>query len=578
MVSALLPLRPYQADALEAFAKKVKEENANRVAIVLPTGGGKTVCFAHMVARHLEAHPAERVIVLVHTDELVRQSVKKIKDVAPHLEVGIVQGRLNEVRADVIVASVQSLRNAKRREQIRHVGLIIVDECHHATAPTYRAIMEHFGCFGGRVIAAGFTATLTRSDGAALGAIWQDVAFSLDISWMVRRKYLIPPRGKAIEVPDLDLSKVKSTRADYREGELGEALAESLAPGIVAEKVMELAADRKVLAFFPTVASAYVFAEAFADKGIQCEVIHGGLVLDERRAILDRHKRGTVVANCMVLTEGYDDPEVDCIVIGRPTKSKGLYIQIVGRGLRVDPMRPYEEQDLLLLDVVGVSARHDLRSIADLSEKAVRDDGSSKTLIEMEDILDAGEGIVDEDEPTFYEGPVSIRDFDPLASKSSKAWNRTKGNNFFITAGKWEGYVFLVPNRHGTYSVAWCSKSSTQKMFLCNGVPRLRCTHDPKHSLMFGGVTEHQGIPLDMAMAWAEDLANDMGVSLRPSKHSSWRRREPSPEMIGKAGSEGIAAKEIKGKNAGQVSDLIDKMIASRRIDPIVIHLQKVAK
>lgn len=576
MVSSLLPLRPYQDDALTAFTEKVKRDKMNRLAIVLPTGGGKTICFAHQAARHLKEHPDERVLVLVHTDELSEQARKKILDVAPHLTVGIVKARRNDVRADVIIGSVQTLRNENRRNQIRHVGLVIVDECHHATAATYRAILTHFGCFGDRVVTAGYTATLTRSDGAALGAIWQDVAFSRDISWMVRRKYLIPPRGKAVEVPDLDLSKVKSTRTDYREGELGEALADSLAPQVVAQKVKELASDRKILAFFPTVASAYVFAEAFDAEGIQCEVIHGELPLEERRAILDRHKRGGVIANCMVLTEGYDDPEVDCIVIGRPTKSKGLYIQIVGRGLRVDPARPYEKQDCLLLDVVGVSARHDLRSIADLSEKPVKDDGSGKTLIEMEDLLDSGEG-VEEDAPTFYEGPVEIRDFDPLAARSSKTWNHTKGGVFFIAAGKWEGYVFLVPSPHKTYSVAWCSKTSNQKMYWCGEVARMKCVHEPKHSLMFGGFTEHQNLTLEVAMAWAEDLVLDMATSLAPSKKAAWRKREASQDAKWTALSNGAKTHQVEGRSAGEVSDLIDRLVASRRIDPIVAHLKKEA-
>lgn len=574
MVSALLPLRPYQEEALQALIKEWAEGERNRLAIVLPTGGGKTVCFAHLAARHIAEHPAERVIILVHTDELVRQSVKKVLDVAPHLEVGIVQGKRNDVRADVIVASVMSLRSKARRDQIRGVGLVIVDECHHATAATYRAILEHFGCFGGRVKAAGFTATLMRADAGDLTKVWgHSAVFTLPISWMVRRRFLIPPRGKAVVVPDLNLANVKSTKADYREGELGEALSESLAPELIAKAVKEHAPDRKTLAFFPTVASGYVFAEAFEAEGIPCEVIHGALPIEERRAILLRHRKGTVVANCMVLTEGYDDPEVDCIVIGRPTKSKGLYIQIVGRGLRVDESRPYDEQDCLLLDVVGASAMHDLRSLSDLSEKPIpKDPDGTKTLIELEDELDAGEG-VEADEVEFYRGPVEVHDFDPLAQKSSKAWNRTKKGAFFLPVGKGTGYVFLVPAAGKTYTVAWCSISSTRSLYLCGGVPREVCRCGGQCKKRPGALTEHRELSLEMAMSWAEDLAVDMGTSLQPNKRAPWRRAAPSDKMKGLARVRGVTVKELM--SAGELSDAIAKVEASSRVDPIVAHFVK---
>lgn len=588
MVSALLPLRPYQTEALAAVRRDFVEGGMFRVAIVLPTGTGKTVCFAHEARDWLAEHPADRVVVLVHTDELVGQSAKKVRDIAPHLSVGIVAAAQNEVHADVIIASVQTLAKAKRLAQVRGVSLVIVDECDLSAAPSYQRILTHFGAFEEkpRTHVIGFTATFYRADGKPLGATYQNVSFTRDISWFIRKRYLIAPRGKAIEVPDLDLANVKATRADYREGELGEALADSLAPELVAKAIMEHAADRKVLAFFPTVASAGVFADALNDAGVEARLIHGGLSKADRREVLAWHRRGTVLVNCMVLTVGYDDPEVDCIVIGRPTKSKRLYVQIVGRGLRVDPSRPYEEQDCLLLDVVGANKTHDLRSIIDLSDKPLKDkDTEGKTLIELEDEFDAGEG-VEPDEVAFYTGDVVTRDFDPLgADNRSKVWVRTDGGTYFVPAGT-DAYVFIMeyPTR-GRWSVAWCTKSQATRLYECKPATGTRFAEDeaPNRACRCGnrcagravGMTQHADLDLELAMTWAEDLAVDMGADTMnlANKRARWRSGLPSEKTVNLAKSLGIKVGEKD--NAGKVSDLISKMMGSKRIDPLVRRVQE---
>ena len=614
-MTQLLPLRHYQRQMLDAFAEQWKED-VTRLAGILPTGGGKTVVFAHMAAEYLAANRGRQVIVLVHTEELVNQAYRKLLDVAPHLTAGIVKAERGDYLADVIVCSVQSMRSAARRDKIRHVGLIIVDECHHATAATYRAVLEHYGAFpsscsscagtgagdaygkcwdcrgtglynGGEtaVQVAGFTATLVRGDGAALGDIWQGVAFQRDISWMIRKRYLIPPRGKRIVVPDLNLRAVKATSADFREGDLGDALANSFAPEVVADAVLEHAKDRKTLAFFPTVESAYVFAEAFDRAGIPARVIHGALPIAERREILAWHSRGTVLVNCMVLTEGYDDPEVDCIVQGRPTKSAGLYVQIVGRGLRVDPGKAYDDQDCLILSVVDDSGMS-LRSLADLSSRPVREPRDDETLIDLEDDLDAGEG-VEADPEHYYAGPVEVREFDPLAQQSSKAWKRTAGGVPFLVAGK-DAYVFLVEKPTG-WSVVWAAQSNRINFYGCGpeaGVPVRACVHvqpigsrlvvetnAERHAARRGGVTEHVDLPLDMAMAWAETFAVDLGADpfeTLTKKRAPWRRGKPSPKAEAMALGLGI---DPTGMKAGELSDAIDAVHGSRRIDPLAKRL-----
>jgi superfamily II DNA or RNA helicase len=571
-------LYPYQETAIVETESWLCEDPAHmRGMLVLPTGAGKTITFSEMCRRLLAIYRDKRIVILVHTDELARQTVKALRAVAPDLIVGVVKARENEVTADVIVASVQTLRNPARMSQIRDVIRVIVDECDLAAAPSYRRILEHFGCFKtGPVKAVGVTATPYRSDGN-INTVWQEITYAIPLTWMIRKKFLIPPRGIAVTVPDLNLAAVKSTKADYKDGELGEALADSLAPELVAQAIVEHASDRKILAFFPTVASSYVFAEAIEAAGIPAEVIHGGLSQDERDGILARHKRGTVVVNCMILTVGYDDPEVDCIVLGRPTKSKRLYVQIVGRGLRVDKSRPYEEQDCLLLDVVGANVIHDLRTMADLSEKALDPEKakSGRTLTELEDEFDAGEG-VEEDTPQWYVGETVVKEFDPLGGKTmrSKVWIRTDGGTHFIPAGT-NAYVFVMEYPEpGKWSVSYCSKDVRTPVYVCDthgeaGVPQ-SLRRGPCCKAKHVGLTSHAGLDADAAMTAAEDLAVDMGADTMnlANRKAKWRSGAPSDKMKGLAMR--LGAPWDGTENAGKLSDRISRIEATRRIDPLV--------
>lgn len=579
-----MKLYPYQETAIEKSEAWLAEDDHNmRCAIVLPTGAGKTITFSAMAKRLLERFPDKRVLILVHTDELARQTVKALRKQAEDLIIGVVKARENETTADVIVGSVQTLRNPKRLAQIRDVCRVIVDECDLAAAPSYMRILEHFGCFrpGSGVKAVGVTATLYRTDGR-IGTVWQDVPFSLPLTWMIRKQFLIPPRGIAVTVPDLNLRSVGQTKKDFREGDLGEALADSLAPELVAQAIVEHAADRKILAFFPTVASSYVFAEAINAAGIPAEVIHGGLPQSERDAILARHKRGTCVVNCMILTVGYDDPEVDAIVIGRPTKSKRLYVQIVGRGLRVDKSRPYEEQDCLLLDVVGAGTEHDLRSMADLSEKPLDPEKvkSGRSLTELEDEFDAGEG-VEEDEPAFYRGETIVKEFDPIGrAKRSKVWLTTSKGTHFVPSGG-DAYVFIAEYpKPGSWSVFWATKHPSASFFVCSANLHTNA-REPVRRERVGPCCKPRGVALantrpltlEEAMDEAEILAVDFGADVgfdASGKKASWRKKAPSPKLVSKAQSLGVA---VDG-TAGEVSDRIGKIEGTRRIDPLVAKVR----
>jgi superfamily II DNA or RNA helicase len=486
-----------------------------------------------------------------------------------------VKATQNEVHAEVISASVQTLRNAKRREQLKHVGLIIVDEAHHAVAATYRTILEHFGAFEtpARVLVAGFTATLVRGDKEKLSDVWQKVAFQKDIAFMIRRGYLLDVRGKRVVVPDLDFSKVRMSGGDFREGDLGDALEESFAPEVVAKAYVEYAGDRKGILFAPTVDSAYAFALAFVAEGISVAVVHGALPREERRQILRDFAAGTVqvVCNCMVLTEGFDEPTADVCVIARPTTNAGLYQQMVGRVLRPDlTKKPEDRQPALILDVVGVSRRHGLQSLVDLSSRKdlPEDLDEDLTLLQLEELVleeeeALGGGFTEE---TYYVGPVDHEDFDPLARDSERSWMKTPGGIYYLGAGG-TAYIFLVPSLSGdpgTWDVVWCTKLP--------GGPGT------------AGLTEHRALSFEMALSWGEEESLErggLGTKTLTTRKARWRKDPATGPALWKASREaGVkfplneAGQALNPDGSivtkGQVSEIIENALAAKRIDPLV--------
>lgn len=541
-MTAVLATRPYQEECLTYTELALRDKTA--VANVLPTGAGKTVIFAHMTQRHLRDNPGGRVLVLVHTDELVSQAEHKIRTVAPDLEVGVVKAERDETTARAIVASVQTLRSPLRRARLAGVTLIIIDECHHATAKSYRDIVEHYRGSWCKVV--GFTATLARSDEADLSKIWEGVAYRKDILWMIENRYLIDVKGIHVKVDDLDLKKVRKSGGDFAEGSLGQALSDSMAPEVVAKALWEHGPDRQTICFTPLVATAYDFADAFTAEGFTAEVVHGALPPKERRAILARYSRGEtqILCNAMVLTEGFDAPATSCIIVARPTKSKPLFQQMVGRGLRVDPRAPWEEQDCLVLIVAGAEA-HDLRSLVDLTEKQIRPK-PDQTLLEALAEEESGEG-GGLPEKAKWKGPVAYKEFDPLMRASKRTWNRTKAGTAFLPAG--ENYILLLPTADpdapaGSWDVLWANKKTKQQ-----------------------GRTKHAGLPLDMAMQWGEDEADRHGDKVLNTKKQPWRRTPMSDaqrEMLNR-----MKITPGEGWRKGDASDALENAFASRRIDPM---------
>lgn len=532
-------LRDYQREAVAAV-RLAWADGLRRPACVLPTGAGKTVVFSDLIKAELR-DGVDRVLVLAHRDELIRQAVSKIRSVAPYLRVGVCKAGEDQVGAPVVVGSVQTLRNEARRRRVRNVGLVVVDECHHATASSYRTVLEHYGCFDGGARAVGFTATMSRGDGVGLGSVWENVVYERDIRYMITRGFLVPPRGIHVRVDDLDLSKVRKTAGDFSDGALGEALAASMAPERIVDAYRDHAAGKQSLLFVPTVAFAELMVQRFTSVGVRALVVHGGQGADERRGALDAFRAGRVqvLVNCMVLTEGTDLPMAECVIIARPTTHVGLFVQMVGRGLRLYPGKT----EAIVLDVVGVSQRHALASVVDLIGERDEVEARSKD-------PDAEVDELDEEESGSYvqrawlDGSLVSEEVDLFHGQRAR-WQRTHAGYWFVAMG--ERFIVVIPSTMapGAWDVVSVHRSQVGNS-----------------DWVVRGVDD-----LGYAMAHAESTIGAAEARLA-KRAASWRKKPISSAQMHRLSRYGVAATE--GMLSGAASDLMNVWDASSRIDPRV--------
>lgn len=495
-----------------------------------------TVIFAHMCSRWAEAHPG-RILILVHRDELVRQAVNKIRSVSPGMDVGVVKASENDVHAKVIVASVQTIARGTRLEAIEDVSLVIIDEAHHAAAPTYMRTMELLGSFAG-LPTVGFTATMVRGDNKKLGDVWQEIVFTRDILWMIRNGYLVDVKGYSVEVEDLDMDDVKRSMGDYQEGALGLALLNSSAADNVADAYEEYTPGQSAILFAPTVQSADMFADRFNDRGIKTETVFGTTSVEDRIDIYRRAASGEtkILANNMVLTEGFDMPRISAILNARPTQNVGLYIQMSGRALRPYPGKEYAT----LLDTTGVARQHSLRGLIDLatSRKAKP--------VEPGTPLSKAAALWDE-EPSWDDSDTEATDLVltevDLFQRSHSLWLQTPSGLWFVPAGT-HLYV-LWPLKSGEYRVIKTNQDNARKAEKLS-----------------------EDLPLDFAMSVAEGVLADEDP-MYSSKAAKWRKGKAmaTNAQISYALGLGIESPEIYTKS--QLSDMISSAKAGRLLDPL---------
>ena len=565
---------------------------------------GKTVCFSGLIQNKLPelSVRGERVLVLAHREELLEQAEKKIKDMIPDVWTSIVKGSRGKNThqfADVIVASVQTLA---RRPALPKIGMVIVDECHRYASPTYKDVLERYGCMD-KTPTIGFTATLTRMDGG-LPEVWQSVAYQKKIHWMIKNGYLVPPVARSIEVPGLNLASTRVTRGDINAKDLSNALEDSAAFSTIAESWVEVAADRPTIVFMPDVRTANHMAEAYGAVGVKAEVVTGDTKTEARRAIYARFEDGTtrVLVNCMVLTEGFDAPQTSCVVIGRPTINPGLYIQMVGRGLRLADGK----DDCLVLDIAGASLKHNLAGVNDLESDceskcdcgclvcgcsdrckcgirqcgcrcieqheapsnicscAASDECGCGCPGDMDGTgLDAcvcslnpecpcrGEGEIPEAKEVSADVLKKLVDVDILGTELSASkftWLKTDGGISFLQTGS-DTALFLLPSTPGavTYYLGRVTNAGSRKP----GVDRL----------------DDGAVDAVSARVGLEQIASDTGYQYNNRK-ASWRRTPASEAQLGLLSRFGVAGYRLEGLKKGQASDMLSVVKFSRALDP----------
>lgn len=348
-------LRPYQQQARERIHAEW-ENGHTRTLLVLPTGTGKTIVFASVAADQVRA--GHRVLILAHRGELLEQAADKLQR-----STGLVSA---VEKADatclntwfrVVVGSVQTLQRTARLERFPHdyFGTIIIDEAHHAITDGYRRILDYFG--SAKVL--GVTATPDRGDMRNLGEVFDSLAFEYKLTDAIKEGYLCRIMAQTIPLK-LDISSVTMSGGDYAVGDLGTALDPYLEQ--IAAEMAQRCKGRKTVVFLPLIKTSQKFRDLLNSHGFRAAEVNGQST--DRKEVLADFDAGkyNVLCNSMLLTEGWDCPSVDCVVVLRPTKVRSLYSQMVGRGTRLSPGK----SDLLLLDFLWMTDKHELCRPADL--------------------------------------------------------------------------------------------------------------------------------------------------------------------------------------------------------------------
>ncbi|MBC8065674.1 MAG: DEAD/DEAH box helicase, partial [Chlorobia bacterium] len=365
-------LRPYQAQAL-AQLLACRDQGMKRVLVVMPTGTGKTTLFSALIGSHHQ-EPTQKSLVLAHRRELLDQAYRRIGLQNDHLDVAI-EGAGMSLRgdADVVVGSIQSLgRPDSKRLGEFNPGLVIIDEAHHAAASTYQQAMRRFGCYEDQTFTVGVTATPHRMDNRQLHgtdeAIFQDVAFTYSLREAIQEGWLADVRGYRVAT-GIDLSRVRVQHGDYNARQLQDAVNTEERNEAAYMHWSEVAGDRRTIVFCSGIKHADDVADLFRARGASCESVNGSLPTPQRDAILQRFANGKtqVLTNVDIATEGFDLPDVSCVLMLRPTQSWALYTQMIGRGLRVLPntidglvdadarreaVRHSDKTDCIVIDIV----------------------------------------------------------------------------------------------------------------------------------------------------------------------------------------------------------------------------------
>lgn len=528
----MLELRDYQTECLQAVSEGA-ESGVTRPLVALPTGSGKTIIFAYIIRSIGE--DGRRSLVLVHRDELLNQAEDKLLTVWPDADVGIVKAERNELDAQATIASVQTVCRESRLKQLRDIqfDFLCTDEAHHAVAPTYRRIYDALLGDDGQ-LHLGVTATPNRADRIGLGQVYERVVYEKSLIEMIRAGWLCNLRCVQIKT-DISLDRVHTRGGDFAEGHLASVINTENRNELIVEAYRQHAFGRLALCFTVNVQHAHDLAHAFQEEGIKAVALSGRTPLEERRAALRRfHRREIdVICNCQLLTEGYDEPAIDSIILARPTKSSVLYTQMIGRGTRTFPGKT----DCLILDVADIAGRHRIVQLPDLVglEKQPRLDGMN-TLTELVDAEAAQRG------PVIYgrgEG-IAASEVD-LFEASRLRWLSLDRDSYLINLGE-EGKIKVIPSRTaGKYVIVHTAR----------------------------GLRDEYLSPRPVALSWALGIAEAEAKNITDGrltlalKDAPWRKQRATEKQLRILDMYDVPYDETTTK--GEASDIIDVLFATKR-------------
>lgn len=527
-----------------------------RIAMVLGTGGGKTVIFSHIAG--LARESGKPVLVLAHRRELIEQAADKLRQVNPAARIGIMMGTRKQWRAEVVVGSVQTCKNTAALGLLKAAGfgLIIIDECHHAPADSYVTILRELGAYDeGGPLVLGVTATLDRADNLALNSVFEEVVDpTIGLRELIKRGWLVPPRGIRVRVQGLDLSKVKSVGGDLDAGQSARALHDALAPAAIARAYLDRAHGRRALCFMPTVALSQEMAQVFAEHGVRAEHVDGTTPGEQRDLAVKRSREGDidVLCNVSLFNEGTDMPWIDALILGQPTKSAVRYTQTIGRGVRLHPGK----KDCVVLDVVGVTGKHRLTTLDNLDGAEREADLDDELSLYEDDWTEEVDEVPAEAEPLLAEPVGEQAPADPygadgdldhelvdLFGSAHASWLRTPGGTWFIAAGP-QHFVFLFAEDDGTYHVQAKPRAGGNAIGL------------------------QWGMEIGYAMAWGEQYVEQTPM-WGLGRDAKWREGAPGKQLIDKARSFGVLPLPYRRGmiSRGELSDRVAVAEASAVLD-----------
>ena len=541
-------LRPYQTEAIDAVIRDWNSGIQN-VMVCHPTGCGKTITGVHLFKQVMQ--PGERGLWLAHRDELVTdQPYRAFQRHWPEAHLGIVKANQDEVEAQVLLGSVQTVTQPKRLGRLLQSGPIhylVTDEAHHAPSDSYRRVYAGLREANPGLKHVGLTATPWRRDGVGMATVFNKISHQMNIRKAIRDGWLVPIDGLQIET-GVNLSGVKVARGDFVQSDLEDVLDAAKWHKLVANAYTEHANGKQSIAYTPGVAGSKSLCQAFLERGVRAAHVDGTTPRDERRGIIRdfRDQKIQVLTNCAVATEGFDAPSVECILLARPTQSHGLFTQILGRGLRIFPGK--ERCLVLLFATTGahVLTLHDLGESKQLKK--------AQQAAERTGIEGFSEPIPLFDEEAIDGVGLYARVVD-LFGLSKNAWFRD-GATFSLGLGEHEGYeralVILPPNGSDDWQLVGVGRSVTHTDAW--GESKVK-----RGSWQVRSLAEAPDV--EELMAMAVDVVERRAVPILSDKAKRWRK-EPASDGQKRFARKWATATVVEGLTKGEAAQLITNGLA----------------